>query len=224
MRRLVCLAETDSTNNWLKCRPALQSFTSVRAVTQSAGRGRAERTWFSGQPGENLAFSVLLPYSAKAAGLFPAHVALVVHEVLTGYAKTQIKWPNDILAEGRKLAGILCETYSTEQNLFIAGIGVNVAQRDFPAELRETATSLTQIAEKTYSAESLWLKLTRALWREFRRPRNAHEIIRAYNPVAARYHRRREYPEDILEFETLLGDGRGVFMLAGQRIVLDQAS
>ncbi|GAB4424229.1 MAG: hypothetical protein OHK0011_04710 [Turneriella sp.] len=166
---------------------------------------------------------MLLPYPTAATGLFPAHVAIVLYEVLSRSVKIQIKWPNDIVFEGRKLAGILCETYSIEQNLFIAGIGVNVAQRDFPASLRETATSLTQIAEKTYSAKSLWLKLTRALWHEFRRPRSAHEIILAYNPVAVRYHRRREYPGEVLEFQTLLTDGRAAFALGGERIVLDQA-
>jgi BirA family biotin operon repressor/biotin-[acetyl-CoA-carboxylase] ligase len=223
LRRLICLAETDSTNNWLRSRPSLQPFTSVRAVLQSAGRGRSERSWFSGKPGENLAFSMLLPYPTVAAGLFPAHVALILHEVLRRSVKTQIKWPNDIIAEGRKLAGILCESYSTEPNLFIAGIGINVQERNFPTELSESATSLALLTGKTHNVESLWLQLTRALMREFRRPRTAQEIIRAYNASAVRYHRRREYPGEVLEFETLLPDGRAAFMHGGERIVLDQA-
>ncbi|HMV34519.1 MAG TPA: biotin--[acetyl-CoA-carboxylase] ligase [Turneriella sp.] len=224
MRRLVCLAETDSTNNWLKRQSALRAFTSVRAVLQSAGRGRAERSWFSGSPGDNLAFSILLPYDASLAGLLPAHVALVCHEVLSHWISTRIKWPNDILFEGRKLAGILCESFPAEQNLFIVGIGMNVAQRDFPPDLRDMATSLAQATGQLHDAGSLWLRLTRALWREFRRPRTAQEIIPAYDRVAVRYHRRREYPGEILEFETLLSDGRAAFLLGGERLMLDQAS
>ncbi len=224
MRRLVCLSETDSTNNWLKRQERLRPFTSVRALLQSAGRGRAERSWFSGDAGQNLAFSILLPYEPAQAGLLPAHVALVSHEVLSHHIPTRIKWPNDILFEGRKLAGILCESYPSQHNLFIVGIGINVGQRDFPPDLRAAATSLAQVTGQLHDAGTLWLYLTRALWREFRCPRTARQIIPAYNRVAVRYHSRREYPGEILEFETLLENGRAAFRLAGERLILDQAS
>jgi biotin-[acetyl-CoA-carboxylase] ligase BirA-like protein len=223
VRRLICLAEADSTNRYLQSSPCLKPFTSVRALMQTAGRGRSERSWFSGRPGENLAFSVLLPYRTAAFGLLPAHVAIIVHEVLSRFVKTRIKWPNDIIAEGRKLAGILCESYSTQQNLFIAGIGINVQERNFPAELKKSATSLALLTGKIHDAGLLWLQLTRALVREFRRPRSAQEIIRAYNASAMRYHRRREYPAEVLEFETLLSDGRAVFRCGSERVTLEQA-
>ena len=224
MRRLICLTEVDSTNNWLRRRPGLRAYTSVRAELQLAGRGRAERSWFSGSAGDNLAFSLLLPYDAAGAGRLPAHVAIVLNEALARWASTRIKWPNDILSGNRKLAGILCENYPTMPGLFIVGIGVNVGQRNFPVELEQTATSLAMLTPCPPDVRALWLVLTRALWREFRRPRGVAQLLADYNRVAVRYHRRREYPGEVLEFATLLSDGRAEFMLADQRLVLDQAS
>lgn len=223
MRRLVLLAETDSTNTWLSSEPGLRAFTSVRALLQRAGYGRAGRLWFTGAPDENLAFSILLPYEPRQAGLLPAHAALVVNEVLGRCAATRIRWPNDIFFDGLKLAGILCQGYPAQQDQFVAGIGVNVAARAFPRGLIATATSLAQISPGAPEACSLWLMLTRAFWREFRHPRSAQQVVSGFNRVAVRYNRRREYPGEVLQFETLLGDGRAVFSMRGQRLVLDQA-
>lgn len=195
---------------------------------QTAGRGRSagaggERFWFSGRPGDNLAFSLLVPYEPSHAGMLPAHAALVCQEVLGVWVKTRIKWPNDLLFEGRKLAGILCESFPAAKNLFVVGIGLNVAEQNFPPNLRECATSLFQITGKLFDANAIWLRLTRALWREFRRPRTPQQLVAAYNRVALRYHSRREFPGEILEFETLLQDGRAVFISHGARLVLDAA-
>ncbi len=70
-----------------------------------------------------------------------------------------LKWPNDILADGRKVCGILCEagTDAGGEGFIVAGVGVNVSQtaRDFPPELRRTATSLLIAAGKVYSRETL---------------------------------------------------------------------
>jgi BirA family biotin operon repressor/biotin-[acetyl-CoA-carboxylase] ligase len=118
---------------------------------QTAGRGRRGRNW-QDPPGEALLMSVVLRprLEAAAAGWLPLAVAVGaargVAEV-TG-AAPGIKWPNDLLLEGRKLAGILVELTLDEQDVryAVAGLGVNVHQTGFPAEIAGRATSLRQAA------------------------------------------------------------------------------
>lgn len=119
------------------------------ALYQREGRGRRGRTWIS-EPGEGLCFSVLLRPSvvAEATGmlslLFGLGVSRAIDELYA--VPVGIKWPNDIvsLVNGRKLCGILSETSFEDNRLSYAiiGCGMNVTGETFPAELRETATSL----------------------------------------------------------------------------------
>ena len=123
----------------------------VAAGTQTVGRGRMARAWFS-PPGANLYFSVLLRPAVDPgrASSLPLVVGLAVAEALAALApKTQpmIKWPNDILVGGKKVCGILCEMQVETDccvRHVVAGIGVNVnlTQADLPKELKSRATSL----------------------------------------------------------------------------------
>jgi BirA family biotin operon repressor/biotin-[acetyl-CoA-carboxylase] ligase len=116
--------------------------TLVTASEQTAGRGRQGRSW-SAPAGRALLCSVvvrdpprLLPLAAGVA------VADVVERALDR-ARPLLKWPNDVLVDGRKVAGILVEG-RPQEGWAVVGMGVNVALRteDFPAELRETAGTL----------------------------------------------------------------------------------
>jgi BirA family biotin operon repressor/biotin-[acetyl-CoA-carboxylase] ligase len=111
--------------------------TLVTASEQTAGRGRQGRTW-SAPPGRALLMSIVLREWPR---LLPLAAALAVAEVAG--EGTMIKWPNDVLLDGRKVAGILVEGRSQE-GWMVLGIGLNVALRpdDFPPELRETAATL----------------------------------------------------------------------------------
>ena len=113
------------------------------ADEQTAGRGRLDHRWLS-PPGENLTLSVVL----DAGGIAPPEVAtlpLVVGLAAATAAsalllrQTAIKWPNDVLLDGRKLAGILCERHGDH---VIAGVGINVNQKAFAPEIALRATSL----------------------------------------------------------------------------------
>lgn len=199
---------------------------SVRALQQTAGRGRNGRTWHGTE--NDLAFSMLLPYPKQHATFFPAHVALVLQRALERSAiprTVKIKWPNDLVAQGKKLAGILCENFADCANLFIAGVGVNVGSTALPPELEGSAISLALLGCTT-NAKRLWLILTRALWHEFRAfSRDAAslhlpQLICEYNRVAERYQKRHDYPGEVLEFSTLLDDGRAEFWLNGERLLL----
>jgi len=112
--------------------------TVLTAAEQSAGRGRQGRTW-SAPPGRALLCSVVV---RDPPALVPLATGVAVAEVVG--AGAQIKWPNDVLlADGRKVAGILVEG-RPQEGWAVVGIGLNVAVRveDFPAELRSRVGTL----------------------------------------------------------------------------------
>src|SRR5512142_1875291 len=121
----------------------------VIADAQTAGRGRLDRKWFTPK-GTALAFSLILrltpeekPYLTRTVGL----AALAVADALrTRGLEAQVKWPNDVLIDGRKVAGILIESVwsGDELDCLVIGIGVNVLRAAVPsAELLQfPATSL----------------------------------------------------------------------------------
>ena len=111
--------------------------TLVTAAEQTSGRGRQGRTW-TAPPGSALLLSVVL---RDPPALLPLAAALAVSEV--SGAGAQIKWPNDVLLDGRKVAGILAEG-RPQDGWAVLGIGLNVALRieDLPPELHETAGTL----------------------------------------------------------------------------------
>jgi BirA family biotin operon repressor/biotin-[acetyl-CoA-carboxylase] ligase len=111
--------------------------TLVTAAVQSAGRGRQGRTW-SAPAGHALLMSLVL---RGAPPLLPLAAAVAVAETCGEAA--QIKWPNDVLLDGRKVSGILAEA-RPQEGWAVLGIGLNVAVRveDLPPELHATATTL----------------------------------------------------------------------------------
>ncbi len=113
----------------------------VVAERQEAGRGRRGAAWIC-PPGEGLAFSVLLRPGEKKA-LWPRlslAAGLAVAEGLDRHGvAAEVKWPNDVWIGGRKVAGILVEA---GEDFVVAGIGINVGVREFPAALAGEATSL----------------------------------------------------------------------------------
>ncbi len=119
----------------------------VTADEQSAGRGRRGHAWF-GPPGSSLLYSALhRPFGGEP--LLALAVPIAVCEAAEGLApiSCQVKWPNDVWADGRKLAGVLVEA-RPEDRWAVIGIGLNlgVAADDFPDELRDTASSIALAA------------------------------------------------------------------------------
>lgn len=118
----------------------------IFAEYQTAGRGRSGSRWFA-KKGKDVLFSVVLCGIEFPAELLSLCSALAVAEALgtVGKREARIKWPNDVLLGGRKVAGILVESrkYGYGEG-YIVGVGVNCNQssEDFPQQLRQTATSL----------------------------------------------------------------------------------
>jgi BirA family transcriptional regulator, biotin operon repressor / biotin---[acetyl-CoA-carboxylase] ligase len=111
--------------------------TLVTAAEQSAGRGRQGRTW-TAPPGRALLCSIVIRDPPR---LLPLVAGVAVAQVVGPQAR--LKWPNDVLVDGRKVAGILVEG-RPQEGWAVVGIGLNVALRasDFPVELRERAGTL----------------------------------------------------------------------------------
>lgn len=127
--------------------------TMVLAECQTAGRGRLGRTWFS-PPGKNLYASVIVRTDGLVIPLqtwlpwVPLSSALAVAQAVqavTGLS-LQLKWPNDLLRDDRKIGGILCESTiasATDATVIIGiGLNVNVLPDEFPQDLRPIASSL----------------------------------------------------------------------------------
>ncbi|MHC4839806.1 MAG: biotin--[acetyl-CoA-carboxylase] ligase [Planctomycetota bacterium] len=124
-----------------------RSGTLVIAENQTAGRGRMGREWHS-MARRGLWFSVILKINIPQEKLayLTAAASLAVANMMQqfGHFPAEIKWPNDIMIRGRKVAGILVEARSDHPGVYVLGVGLNVNQLegDFPESIRETATSL----------------------------------------------------------------------------------
>lgn len=132
--RVIRFATLDSTNRHVCARLAeLADGDVIQAEVQTAGHGRMGRKWFSDLPGNLCMTLVLKPATAQPAALPLASLsqllALSVCRALAAYgAAATIKWPNDVLVDGRKIAGLLAETVVTGSRLegMALGVGVNL--------------------------------------------------------------------------------------------------
>lgn len=146
------VAQTGSTNTDLINRAAtLINPTLLVAETQTTGRGRAGRSWLSA-PGSSLTFSLAWPFSTSPQDLLglPLVVGVALAEALDALdVKVQLKWPNDVLRNGKKLAGVLIETVNQhKQTWAIIGIGINLLM---PEELEQQINH--PVAEATWLAQ-----------------------------------------------------------------------
>jgi BirA family biotin operon repressor/biotin-[acetyl-CoA-carboxylase] ligase len=146
---------------------------------QTAGRGRLDRTWTS-PPRAGLTFSVLQRPAWPMAqwGWLPLLTGLSVATALREQAEVQavVKWPNDVLVEGRKVCGVLAEVADAQS--VVLGIGLNVTTR--PHELpHEAATSLRIEGASTTDRDTLLRAVLRALEDAYTAPEAARDRYRA---------------------------------------------
>jgi len=150
-KRIIRLSEVGSTNTYLKDNSELlkEHGLVVIAEMQTSGRGRAGRKFVS-LPDKNVTFSVVL-HPGLALGevqVFALLAGIVVARVLENYIDgVRLKWPNDVLVNGKKICGILLETITIPQQNFpvlILGIGLNTKGflKEYPQELQKLVTTL----------------------------------------------------------------------------------
>ncbi len=155
------------------------------AEEQTAGRGRTGRPWLS-EKSSGIYLSVLLRPKMVPAALLTLSLAagLAVHDAVqraTGLA-SDLRWPNDVLMNGKKVCGILTEVHAEALRVrhAVVGIGLNVNQAKFPPELSEVATSLRLESGKEWPRVGLAAALLQSLDREVRALAEPAEVMRRF--------------------------------------------
>jgi BirA family biotin operon repressor/biotin-[acetyl-CoA-carboxylase] ligase len=200
----------------------------IIAREQTAGRGRLGRTW-SSPPDEGLYLSLILRPQIKpaASAVITLAAAVAVAETLSLDFEVQvdIKWPNDVLASGRKICGILVETAIEKELLLYAvmGIGINLNQREFPEEIRDSATSILIESGKLVRSEEFLAPLLGRLEDWYRLAlRNPAAVIDRWSELSSYAHGCAvsiETPDGLIEGLTrgLAPSGALVIEAAGHR-------
>lgn len=177
VREIMMFDRVDSTNR-IALEMASQGLPGgivILAEAQEKGKGRLGREWFSPE-GMNLYFSLLLrPYQpARDFPLYSLATSVALIEAIqrtTGLA-VQIKWPNDVVLEDKKLAGILLESEvrGDQSPSLVVGVGVNVniGLNDFPSELQKSATSLRIALGQPVDRADLLIELFNQLVEQYR--------------------------------------------------------
>ena len=195
--------EVASTNDELKklARKGEPDGTVLFAYAQNQGRGRMGRSWASAG-GKGIYMSLLLRPDRALKASYAASLSLVLGLACAEAIESatllpaDIKWPNDILVNGRKVCGILMETSidGSQVNYVIAGIGVNANNdcADFPEEFRRHATSLSQELGQTLSTEKLAGHLLHAIDKHYQAfmAGDLQGIITAYKDKCLTLHKR----------------------------------
>jgi BirA family biotin operon repressor/biotin-[acetyl-CoA-carboxylase] ligase len=156
---LTAVESTGSTNDDALAAPPEHGALFV-AEEQTAGRGRRGSRWLS-RKGENLLLSVILrrAIAPEAASALSLAVGLALRDALALRVNDPVllKWPNDIVVHGKKLAGILMESRMDGKKLsaLVAGVGLNVKMTEPDPEIAETATSLALLGATDLERESL---------------------------------------------------------------------
>lgn len=225
-RRIVWLESTGSTMaEALKLlREGCASGTVVGAEEQTAGKGRLGRNWHS-QRGAGLYASLVLRTSLEGKDLPALTMALglAAAESITATAgvRCDLRWPNDVLLQGRKCAGILTELHGKD---VVAGIGINVNQSSFPAELAPAATSLRLASGRSQSREGLLARLLEAVdaYLELLTTHGPMPILALFSQASSYVHGRRVVVDQ--EGEALSGTTDGLDACGFLRLRLDDGS
>jgi len=166
--KILALEQTDSTNEQAKTllKTGAAHGTVVVADSQTAGKGQKGRSFFS-PPASGLYLSVIVRSLAPDdAALLTATAAVAVCRAIESMAAVtmQIKWVNDLMIHGKKIAGILTEGQISDGTVdAVVGIGINVRHVDFPDELKSIAGTLEDAAGAPIDREALLAAIFREL-------------------------------------------------------------
>ncbi len=157
----------------------------IIAREQFAAKGRLDRTWLS-PAGKGIYATVLNTRTTEELALVPLHAANIVASFLreTYKVDARIKWPNDILIDGKKVAGILIEARTREQEAcLLIGIGINV--RDVTGECPPTATSLERTSPVDHlEVDTATVAFVEFVDRELSRPLTSQEVLTRWRELA----------------------------------------
>ena len=200
-QKIIHYDSVTSTNDILKEEPFADEDEGivVRAAEQTKGRGRHGNNWYSAK-GLGLYFSVLLRPRIDPAllGLLSLFPAIAVARALIDLCRERafVKWPNDVLMCGRKVAGILCEAKSQGGGIksLIIGIGVNLYHtiEDFPPDLRNSAGSVLICTNRIVDDQALLRKILgqlNTLYQKNIKPGKLNAIVTDWNALCGHLNR-----------------------------------
>jgi BirA family biotin operon repressor/biotin-[acetyl-CoA-carboxylase] ligase len=201
----------------------------IVAAEQTAGRGRLQRQWLSPK-GAGLYFSIVLRpgFEQSSWPLLTMMAAVAVHDALLEVCKleTDIKWPNDILVNAKKLCGILAETVETPLGrAVILGIGINLTRNSFPSEFDEIATSVEVAAGEKAELEVVLGALVKSLgsyYESLQGPAGPEEIVRAWCELSSYAEGKRIHVTE--SNEAFLGITRGLETDGALRVQTDDGA
>ncbi len=185
----------DSTNSHAHklAKEGVQNGTVVLSESQSKGKGRLGRTWFS-PSGANIYLSVIIKPQMPSTQitLLTFAAAIAVAKAIRGIAglDADIKWPNDILIKGKKVAGILSEMDAKSDTIrfVVIGIGINVNldKKDIPSELMDKATSIKIESNSAIDRMNLICRVLENLekWYNLFERNGANDIIKEWKSLA----------------------------------------
>jgi BirA family transcriptional regulator, biotin operon repressor / biotin---[acetyl-CoA-carboxylase] ligase len=220
--------KTDSTNTvaMLLGEAGVPHGAVVLAEEQTAGRGRAGRSWTS-EKSTGIYCSVLLrpPISPVQAPLLTLVAGIAARDAAAEdlAALPDIRWPNDLLVDGRKFCGILTEMHAEPDRVLFAvvGIGINVNQTKMPEPLAEIATSLRMETKRFHSRLELLIRLLRHLDRYYNQfiTEGARPILRRFAQVSSYFEGKRVRVTTAIE--TFTGTTAGLDPTGRLRVVRD---
>lgn len=167
---IIKLNATPSTNDFLKqlcAAQVVENHTVVVTENQTRGKGQRGNQWNT-KPNKNLTFSILIKETlSQDSSVFDLNVAVSISIIQAleklRIPKLNIKWPNDILSESKKISGILIENSILNQHSIssVIGVGLNVNQVDF--ENLPKASSLKKITQKEFDKEEIMLEIAQQI-------------------------------------------------------------
>ncbi|MBI4722260.1 MAG: biotin--[acetyl-CoA-carboxylase] ligase [Candidatus Stahlbacteria bacterium] len=238
MGKIYQFNELPSTNEFAKSiSKEADEWTIVIADKQTQGKGRLNKIWYS--PTGGLWFSIIL--RPQNFLVLPLCVGVAVCETIRelGLKNAQIKWPNDILIHGKKVAGILSEFVVAkprfhrdklqsrlsrssggsggDEGTVIVGVGINLNIREFPNEIENTATSLLLEKGKTYDKEKVFDRVRKRIKEKYTliEANKQQEIITEFKSLSITLGKRVkiETPNGCLEGKAIDIDSNGALIL-----------
>ena len=198
-QNVVYFEAIDSTNTVAK-QNDYKDGTVIIAESQTAGKGRMGRIWESEQNTGIYMSIVLMPdITPERITMLTLVAGISVCNVLTKMCCVdfKIKWPNDIVADGKKVCGILTEgVISSKQNKAVVGIGINVGNKSFGDKLSDKASSIYMLTNKSFERESI----INALLEEFEKAYNNYlegkPFIKDYEKLCININRQVTFVKD----------------------------
>ncbi len=191
---VVYLPTVDSTNSWALEHLRDRSTGSVLVVTdqQTAGRGQRQNSWFADSCSLTFSLVTELPkHQSRFDPLISLSVAVWICQVLEAAVEAegqtsrriQIKWPNDILIDGKKAGGILIESLVGETEKQVIGIGLNInqAEFDFDASSAVLPISMRQAFQRTFERTELLVRIVSAIQHGLNRGQSDEEMLASFS-------------------------------------------